>query len=214
MPNPYVVASKVKTKLKNPKKGSQNVTEYLHSVKACADELAILGAPLDPKDLTDKILDGLGDDYKELVFAVQARDTSISFDELHEKLLSFEASAPAITSSETSLPIIANPTNKTNHQWHPNKTNNWRTPSPSHATAGNQNWRPPAPNNGRPPMNSDHRFQNRNNCPPSRPYQGFFQICGIQGHTAKRCPSFQVLPIQSSTTSLSSSNNSTAPWQP
>ncbi|RVW94084.1 Retrovirus-related Pol polyprotein from transposon RE1 [Vitis vinifera] len=88
----------VKTKLKNSTKGSQNVIEYLHSVKACADELAILGAPLDPEDLTDKILDGLGDDYKELVRVVQARDTFITFDELHEKLLSFEASAPAITS--------------------------------------------------------------------------------------------------------------------
>ncbi|RVW12141.1 Retrovirus-related Pol polyprotein from transposon RE1 [Vitis vinifera] len=87
----------VKTKLKNPTKGSQNVTEYLHFVKTCADELAILGVPLDPEDLTDKILDRLGDDYKELVCAVQARDTSITFDELHEKLLSFEASAPAIT---------------------------------------------------------------------------------------------------------------------
>lgn len=203
----------VKTKLENPTKGSQNVTEYLHSVKACADELAILGAPLDPEDLTDKILDGLGDEYKELVRAVQARDTSISFDELHEKLLSFEASAPAIKSSETSLPITAYPTNKTNHQWCPNKTNNWRTPSHS-SPAGNQIWRPPAPTNGRPLMNLDSRFQNRSNRPPSRPYQGFCQICGIQGHTAKRCPSFQVLPIQSSTTAPSSSNNSTAPWQP
>ena len=120
----YGRIKQVKTKLKNPTKGSQNVTEYLHFVKACANELAILGTPLDPEFLTDKILDGLGNDYKELVHAVQARDTSITFDELHEKLLSFEASAPAITSSETSLPITANPTNKTNHQWRLNKPNN------------------------------------------------------------------------------------------
>ena len=63
-------------------------------------------------------------------------------------------------------------------------------------------------------MNSDQRFQNRSNCPPSRLYQGFCQICGIQGHTTKRSPSFQVLPIQSSTIAPSSSNNSTAPLQP
>nr|CAN68481.1 hypothetical protein VITISV_007281 [Vitis vinifera] len=65
--NTYVKPSRgrikqVKTKLKNPTKGNQNVTEYLHSVKACADELVIIGAPLDPEDLIDKILDGLGDD--------------------------------------------------------------------------------------------------------------------------------------------------------
>jgi len=87
----------VKNKLKNPIKGTQTITEFLHSIKAHVDELAILGAPVDSKDLTDKILDGLGDEYKELVRAIQARDTPISFDELHEKLLSFEAHAPTDT---------------------------------------------------------------------------------------------------------------------
>ncbi|KAJ0016565.1 hypothetical protein Pint_11889 [Pistacia integerrima] len=62
-------------------------------------------------------------------------------------------------------------------------------------------------------MNLDHRFQNHSNRPSSIPYQGFCQIYGVQGHTAKRCPSFQVLPLQSSTIAPSSSNNSTAPWQ-
>ena len=47
---------------------------------------------MDEDDLTDKILNNLRDDYKELVRAVQARDTSISFEELHEKLLNFKAS--------------------------------------------------------------------------------------------------------------------------
>jgi hypothetical protein len=50
-------------------------------------ELAILGAPMDEKDLTDKILDGLRDDYKELVHVVQACDKLILFNELYEKLI-------------------------------------------------------------------------------------------------------------------------------
>jgi len=69
-----------------------NITDFVYFVKARSDELAILGAPIDIEDLTEKILDGLDDEYKELVRVVQARDTAISFDELHEKLLSFEAS--------------------------------------------------------------------------------------------------------------------------
>ena len=69
-----------------------NITDFVYFVKARSDELAILGAPMDIEDLTEKILDGLDDEYKELVRVVQARDTVISFDELHEKLLSFEAS--------------------------------------------------------------------------------------------------------------------------
>ena len=82
----------VKNQLKNLTKGTMNITDFVYFVKARSDELAILGAPMDIEDLTEKILDGLDDEYKELVRAVQARDTAISFDELHEKLLSFEAS--------------------------------------------------------------------------------------------------------------------------
>ena len=81
-----------KSQLKMITKGSDSVTAFLQSIKAKADELALLGAPLDAEDLTDKILDGLGDEYKELTRDVQARDTPITFEELHEKLLNFEAS--------------------------------------------------------------------------------------------------------------------------
>ena len=40
------------------------ITDFLHYVKACTDELAILGAPIEEEDLTEKILDGLGNKYK------------------------------------------------------------------------------------------------------------------------------------------------------
>jgi hypothetical protein len=126
--NTYVKPSRghikqVKNHLKNPTKGTRAIIEYLDSVKAHADELVILGAPLDPEDLNDKILDGLDDDYKEIVHAVKARDTPIFFDELHEKLISFEAS------NSTPLPITANPTQKTTHAWHgPRPNTNYRPP--------------------------------------------------------------------------------------
>lgn len=84
-------SSKLEPLLKICHKGSQSITYFLQTVKAGADELPILGAPIDVDDLMDKILDGLGDDFKVLVRAVQARDTSISFDALHEKLLNFES---------------------------------------------------------------------------------------------------------------------------
>lgn len=48
-------------------KGHDTVTKFLQKVKASVDELALLGAPFDEDDLTDKILEALGDDYKELV---------------------------------------------------------------------------------------------------------------------------------------------------
>ncbi|XP_052296970.1 uncharacterized protein LOC127902192 [Citrus sinensis] len=136
------------------------VTDFLHSVKARTDELAILRAPMEEEDLIEKILDILGDDYKELVRAVKARDTSISFDELHEKLLSFEASLSATTKSDIHLPITANPTNKTtpiNTNWRPHKNNpNWR---PNHlSSTGNTSLLPPTTNPGYPPMATNSVF--------------------------------------------------------
>lgn len=61
------------------------ITDFIQTLKGRADELAILGTLIDDEDLIDKILESLGDDYKELVCAVQARDNRMFFDKLHEK---------------------------------------------------------------------------------------------------------------------------------
>ncbi|RVW36081.1 Retrovirus-related Pol polyprotein from transposon RE2 [Vitis vinifera] len=119
------------------------------------------------------------DEYKEPVRVVQARDTSISFDELHEKLLSFEASLLANTKSEVTQAGVH------------------LQPSPTHPLMATHLGTPSCTN----------RF-------PPRPYQGLCQICGIQGHTAKRCPSFQLVPVQSSITSATPPANFVTPWQP
>ena len=47
---------------------------------------------MDEEDAMEKIFYGLVDEYRELVYVVQAHDTPITFDELHEKLLNFKAS--------------------------------------------------------------------------------------------------------------------------
>ena len=63
----------------------------MQAIKTRADELAILGKPIDDEDLIDQVLEGLSDEYKSVIDAINARDTLISFDELHEKLLNEEA---------------------------------------------------------------------------------------------------------------------------
>ncbi|KAL6333900.1 hypothetical protein AAG906_039311 [Vitis piasezkii] len=164
---------------------TMTVTDFLHSVKAYTDELAILGTPIEEEDLIEKILDGL-------------------------------ASLSTNTKSEVNLPITTNPTNRNNPMntnWRPHKTNtNWR---PSHSNSStNTGWRPPATFPTRPPMVTHSGTPTHTNRPPPHPYQGFCQICGIQGHTTKRCPSFQLVPIQSSTTSATPPANFATPWQP
>jgi hypothetical protein len=71
--------NQVKSQFKQITKGSMGVSEFLQTIKARADEFAILGAPVDIEDLSERILEGLGAEYKELAKAVQARDTPISY---------------------------------------------------------------------------------------------------------------------------------------
>ncbi|KAA8534443.1 hypothetical protein F0562_031960 [Nyssa sinensis] len=151
----------------------------IKQVKARADELALLGVPMDDDDLIEKILDGLGSDYKDLVHVVHARDTPITFDELHEKLLTFEAHLQEKKPDQSYLPTSANLAHRTISSSRPSSIT---TQSP-HFGPTNTGWRPSSTNTWRP---SPGPHQPRGDRPPPRTYLGYCQICGIQGHTAKR----------------------------
>ncbi|KAJ9553217.1 hypothetical protein OSB04_017262 [Centaurea solstitialis] len=79
----------------------QTVTNYMHNVKTIVDELAILGKKLDQEDITNTVLNGLDQTtYKPILDAVHAKDSPISFNELHEKLINQElALAQQVTTS-------------------------------------------------------------------------------------------------------------------
>ena len=81
------------------------ISNYMQAIKTRADELAALGKPLDHKDLIEKILEGLNDDYQP-IDAVNGRDISISFAEIHEKLINKELSIRQKISSSP-LPATA-----------------------------------------------------------------------------------------------------------
>jgi hypothetical protein len=60
----------VKSQLKKITKEFDNTIKFLQAIKARAGKLILFGAPFDAKDLTKKILDGLGDKYKKLICVV------------------------------------------------------------------------------------------------------------------------------------------------
>ncbi|RVW91845.1 Retrovirus-related Pol polyprotein from transposon RE2 [Vitis vinifera] len=101
-------------KPRQPVKHGQSWPPPTLSLLAKADELGLLGAPLNVEDLIDKILDGLGDEYRELTRAVQARYMPITFKELHEK-------NPTPRDSPT-------PSGTTNHTWRPSNSHQHRYP--------------------------------------------------------------------------------------
>ena len=98
----------IKDQLKTAIKESRTITEYMHFIKYQADQLAALGKSLDHKDFIDRILDGLDEDYKSIANIVQGHDTSILFDELHEKLINRELALKHSQFGPSSFPVIAN----------------------------------------------------------------------------------------------------------
>ena len=96
----------IKQELKRSVKGTQTVDEYMKSIIKTADELAVLGSPVEHEDLLDIITDGLGDDYRAIVEMVNGRDIPITLDELHEKLMEREHTllTTGVPSSASSSP--------------------------------------------------------------------------------------------------------------
>lgn len=81
------------------KTSNQTITDYMQNVKTIVDELAILGKKLDQEDQIDVVINGLDPNtYKPVIDAIHARDSTISFNELHEKLINHELNLAQQTS--------------------------------------------------------------------------------------------------------------------
>src|ERR1044072_6912556 len=80
----------LKERLTSISKGSSSVSDYLHSIRNIADELALIGHSIDDLDLVIHALIGLGPSFREFIASVRARDSPISFDALYDKLVDFE----------------------------------------------------------------------------------------------------------------------------
>ncbi|KAI4345931.1 hypothetical protein L6164_013016 [Bauhinia variegata] len=169
----------VKEKIKNLTKGSQTISEYMQAIKACSDQLTSLGKPLDPEDLVNYVLHGLDRSYQPVIDAVNARDTPIKFEELHEKLINKELSLQ-MAGSPSSIPATAL-TVQTKHS-NRNKTKGsssqqfWQSPTPQQQSNWSRQSHPA-------PQNSSYR-------PQHKPFQGRCQWCREQGHVVGYCPLF------------------------
>ncbi|KAL4560809.1 hypothetical protein LXL04_032963 [Taraxacum kok-saghyz] len=106
----------------------QNITEYMQNVKTIVDELAILGKKLDQEDIIDAVLNGLDQStYKPILDAVHARDSTITFNDLHEKLINHELNlaqqAPAAGIHQPVTAFYAN-NQSTRRFWPPRQDTN------------------------------------------------------------------------------------------
>ncbi|EOX99427.1 Uncharacterized protein TCM_008106 [Theobroma cacao] len=74
----------------------------MHAIKH-----ATASAPLSDNEVVFHILNGLGSNFKEIGAAICAHEFAISFEELHDKLVDYEAFFKRDAKSNTT-PIIAN----------------------------------------------------------------------------------------------------------
>ncbi|CAH9070962.1 unnamed protein product [Cuscuta epithymum] len=188
----------LKSQMRKYTKGSKTITEYMHFLKTAADELALLGKPLDHEDFIDTILNGLDDGYKSIIEAVEGRETCITFTELHEKLINRELKLLQESESSSS-PITANVAKGPSF-------------SGSRGRGGRHN-----PSSGR----GSSSGRNSSSGASPRPYLGTCQACRNQGHTARNCPLFRLTSAAGSPSSgwfpQSPPNwpprDSSSPWQ-
>ncbi|KAK2965442.1 hypothetical protein RJ640_017082 [Escallonia rubra] len=75
--------------LNNPH-GTRSIQKYLQHMQAIVDDFALVDSPLSKDDLVLYTLASVGLELKEIVAALRARDTPISFDELYNKLGDYE----------------------------------------------------------------------------------------------------------------------------
>lgn len=113
----------LKERLNSVIKGSSTVAAYLQSIRSIAEELSLIGHPVDDIDLVIHALNGLDPSFREFIASIRTRDNPIPFDELFVKLMDYELYLKRDEQFNHSAPISANYANHGRSQ-HFNKGRN------------------------------------------------------------------------------------------
>lgn len=77
----------LRSELRNSKKGSRSVSEYLLSIKSIVDALTAIGDPISTQDHLDVILEGLPEDFNPCVMLIYGRLDTPSISDVESLLL-------------------------------------------------------------------------------------------------------------------------------
>lgn len=181
----------IKDQIEAINKGSSTIDEYLHSLITRFDKLASLGRPLEHEEQIEAILEGLPEEYRNIIDQIEARDVALSITYVHERLRTQEAKLLKKATSSV-LPITANVATQRNNNLSRNNNNTNKNHSNNNQAT---TWQP-----------TSNRTEQRS----YRPYLGKCQFCNVQGHSARRCPQLQ----QRLPSATPPQTNPFTPWQP
>ncbi|KAF5454781.1 hypothetical protein F2P56_024420, partial [Juglans regia] len=160
---------------------SRSVSEYLHAIKVLVDELAIIDSPVSANDITLYVLNGLGPEFRDIAAPIRARETSLTFEELHDMLVGQENYLERIEAFNSSLVATANSTQRC-----------------SAVSKSNRNQRFNTSSSGQQRTNSSPYGRKERSGKP----QIVCQLCDKVGHSAKTCRSaFTEKSVNRATTS-------------
>ncbi|XP_070670238.1 uncharacterized protein [Malus domestica] len=164
---------------------------FLQAIKAIIDELAIIDSPLSDDDVALHVFSGVGPAFKEIATVVRASDTSISFENLYDKLIEHETFLQRDAPPAPMITLVA--------QAPRSSQRDFRSTQASQQRPTNTIYNSHRANN--------HKSYNRRS---GTGYRGLCQWCGTQGHSAKRCPQLSSAPPMVNHTTIRSSTSS--PW--
>lgn len=179
----------LRLQLKHCTKADKSIDVYMQNLTSRFDQLALLGKPVEHEAQIEYILAGLPEEYKSVIDQVEGRDTSPSIIEIHEKLINKEVK---LLAASYAAPSVV-PTSANVATTRPRSFNGKPQQRP------NQSWN----------TNQQHQQYGRND--NRKGYQGKCQLCGVFGHSAKRCSQLQNQQSGSQSSLLPSPFR---PWQP
>lgn len=98
----------LRSELKNTKKRTKTVGEYLLRIKAIVDSLVAIGDPISDQDHIDAILEGLSEEYSPFVMMIYSRIDPILIHDLEGLLVVQEAQLEKFKPDLNSGSISAN----------------------------------------------------------------------------------------------------------
>ena len=106
--------------LASTEQGNQTITDYMHNVKYNIDSFALMNVSVDFDELSVCVLNRLGPTYSHISHALQAQDTPVTFEELFERLLCYEAQmkilVPSTPPASTPASALVTSTDPSSHR--------------------------------------------------------------------------------------------------